>query len=234
MGSGGGGGGGSGFPASATFEQGVQAGDGLVTITDTFPPSLSSPGRASRLRRRHRRSLALRRVEEVHAATADLSAADLKQRAACPEPAIGRRRSTSPSMDPSAHGTRRAVSSSQSLRRTARSPSQRETSGTSLEDRGLVVGALEVVVGDLRVEMVDVVEADVAGEELQDLGEPQVRAPAERRVDVGPFRRALPPGVLKLVLHVEEPDPDPAGERDERQLRPAGSRASRATSRARR
>jgi hypothetical protein len=37
MDSGGGGGGGSGFPASATFEQGVQAGDGLVTITYTLP-----------------------------------------------------------------------------------------------------------------------------------------------------------------------------------------------------
>jgi hypothetical protein len=45
-----------------------------------------------------------------------------------------------------------------------------------MEDRALVVGALEVVVGDLGAEMVDMVKTDVAGEELEDLGELQVGA----------------------------------------------------------
>jgi hypothetical protein len=43
-----------------------------------------------------------------------------------------------------------------------------------MEDRALVVGALEVVVGDLGAEMVNVMEADVAGEELEELRQLQV------------------------------------------------------------
>lgn len=39
-----------------------------------------------------------------------------------------------------------------------------------VEDRALVMGTLEVVVGDLGAEMVDMVKADVAGEELEDFG----------------------------------------------------------------
>src|SRR3954464_10000936 len=45
-----------------------------------------------------------------------------------------------------------------------------------MEDRVLGVGAREVVVRDPRAQVVDVVEADVAGEELEDLRQLQVRA----------------------------------------------------------
>src|SRR5437764_6307955 len=40
-----------------------------------------------------------------------------------------------------------------------------------VEDRVLVVGALEVVVGDAGAQMVDMVEPDVSGEELKDRGQ---------------------------------------------------------------
>ena len=55
-----------------------------------------------------------------------------------------------------------------------------------MEDLVLVVGALQVVVGDLGAQVVDVVEADVAGEELERLRQLQVGAAAQRRVRVAP------------------------------------------------
>ena len=78
--------------------------------------------------------------------------------------------------------------------------------GDGLEDGVLVVRALEVVVGDPRVEVVHVVQADVAGEELQRLRELEVGAAAQRRVGERPGLGVLPVGVLELVLDVEEED----------------------------
>ena len=43
-----------------------------------------------------------------------------------------------------------------------------------VEDRVLIVCALEVVVRDARAQMMDVVQPDVAGEELQNLGQLEV------------------------------------------------------------
>ena len=60
------------------------------------------------------------------------------------------------------------------------------------EDRLLVVRVLQVVVGDLRIQVMDVVEADVAGEELQYAGQAKVRAPAQRGVREAPFLGAVP------------------------------------------
>ena len=80
------------------------------------------------------------------------------------------------------------------------------------EDRILVVRALQVVVRDLGAQVVDVVEADVAGEELEGLRQLQVGAPAQRRVRVAPALAALPVDVLELVLDIEEPDACGPGE----------------------
>ena len=99
------------------------------------------------------------------------------------------------------------------------------------EDHVLVVGTLEVVVGNAGTEVVNVMEADVAGEELKDLGQLQVGAPAERRVGVGPAVGALPVGVLELMLHVEEPHAGRTGEPEDRRPARAGSHATRSASR---
>src|SRR5918997_168423 len=69
-----------------------------------------------------------------------------------------------------------------------------------VENRILVVRALEVVVRDLRGQVVHVVEPDVAREELERLRQAEVRASAQGGVGVAPALRALPVGVLKLVL----------------------------------
>ena len=54
------------------------------------------------------------------------------------------------------------------------------------------MGALEVVVGDAGGEVVDVVQADIAGEELQHLRQLQVRAALQRRLVVAPRTRSSP------------------------------------------
>ena len=62
------------------------------------------------------------------------------------------------------------------------------------------------------------VQADVAGEELQHLWQPQIRAALERRLVVAPGIGALPVGILELVLDVEQPDADRAREQRGRHL----------------
>src|SRR5690348_17113609 len=56
----------------------------------------------------------------------------------------------------------------------------------------LIEDPLQAVVGDPRVQMVDVVQADVAGCPLQNLGELVVGAALERRGFVGPAVVVLP------------------------------------------
>src|SRR3954452_22943292 len=58
------------------------------------------------------------------------------------------------------------------------------------------------------------VEADVAGEELEDRGQLEVRTPLQRGMLVAPAGVVLPVGRFELVLYVEEPDS--RGSRDEK------------------
>ena len=75
-----------------------------------------------------------------------------------------------------------------------------------------LVSGLEIVVRDPRAQVVDVVEPDVAGEEAEDPRKFEVGASLERGVVEAPCFACLPVGVLELMLHVEEPDPDRARE----------------------
>ena len=68
------------------------------------------------------------------------------------------------------------------------------------------------------------VQPDVAGQELQDLRQPQVGAAFERGVVVAPRLARLPVGVLELVLDVEEPDADAARQQERGQLHDQESR----------
>src|SRR6266513_4012664 len=70
----------------------------------------------------------------------------------------------------------------------------------AVEEGVLVMGPLQVVVRDACAEVVDVVQADVAGEELEHLRQLQVRRALERGVGVAPFLAPFPVGVLELVL----------------------------------
>ena len=73
-----------------------------------------------------------------------------------------------------------------------------------LEELVLGVGLLEQVVGDLGVEVVDMVEADVAAEPLKHFGELEEGRAFQGRVLVIPIGVTTPVGFLKLVLDIEE------------------------------
>ena len=75
-----------------------------------------------------------------------------------------------------------------------------------------VVAALEVVVRNLRAEMMQVVIADVPREPLENAREFVERTPLQCRRRVVPVLSPLPIGVLELVLHVKQPDAGRRGE----------------------
>ena len=75
-----------------------------------------------------------------------------------------------------------------------------------LEQPLALVAVLQVVVGNARAQMVDVVEADTGREPLQHAGQLVEGAAAQRRRRVIPVVAALPVGVFELMLHVEEPN----------------------------
>src|SRR5436305_2049591 len=78
------------------------------------------------------------------------------------------------------------------------------------------MGCLEVVIRDARAQVVDVMEPDVPGEELEDPRKPKIRAALKCRLVEAPVVVLLPVGVLELVLDIEEPDPGRAREEKRR------------------
>jgi len=64
---------------------------------------------------------------------------------------------------------------------------------------------LQLVVGDLRAEVMDVMETDVTREPLQDLGELVEGAAIHTGLEELPILVAFPIGRLKVMLYVEQP-----------------------------
>jgi hypothetical protein len=57
----------------------------------------------------------------------------------------------------------------------------------------------------MRVQVVDVVEADISGEPLQDARHAEIGRAAQRRRHEGPLRLPQPDRRLEAVLHREDP-----------------------------
>ena len=74
-----------------------------------------------------------------------------------------------------------------------------------LKQRFSFVALFQMIIRDAWAEMVNVVEADVAGKPLQYLGQFVERAAFERRCGVIPIPAAFPIDTLKLMLHVKKP-----------------------------
>ena len=87
-----------------------------------------------------------------------------------------------------------------------------------LENRNLVVSALQIVVRDARAEVVDVVEANIAGEPLKDARQFVERAALKRGGCVVPLIGAFPIDALILMLNVEHPHPDRAADHRDGEL----------------
>src|SRR3954464_314608 len=77
---------------------------------------------------------------------------------------------------------------------------------------------LQMIIGNARAEMVNMMKTNVAREPLQDLGQLVKRTPLKRGQRVIPLLAALPVDSLELVLDIEEPDTCRPGNRDRYQL----------------
>ena len=80
------------------------------------------------------------------------------------------------------------------------------------------MASLEVVVGNHRVKVVNVVIANIAREPLEDFWEVVVTAAFHRCCSVVPLFTRGPVRVFKLVLHVEQPETETSGHRHHREL----------------
>ena len=87
-----------------------------------------------------------------------------------------------------------------------------------LENLVGVVAGLEIVVRDTRAEVMDVVEADISGEPLEDFGKLVKGASFESGVREVPVVFAFPINAFELVLDVEEPDTGDRSDANGRQL----------------
>ena len=76
----------------------------------------------------------------------------------------------------------------------------------------------QLVVGDARIQVVDVVEADVAAEPLQNRRKLVIRAALQPGFEEVPVFVPLPEGAREVVLHIEQPDADRRGNRQDRDL----------------
>src|SRR5579863_9658424 len=74
-----------------------------------------------------------------------------------------------------------------------------------------VMTSFEMVVRNARTQVMNMMEADIAGEPLQEFGQFVKRAALERRRGVIPILGARPVSALELVLHIEEPKADGSG-----------------------
>src|SRR5687767_8841705 len=80
------------------------------------------------------------------------------------------------------------------------------------------VTPLQIVIGDARAEVVQVVIADIPGKPLEDFRQLVKRAALQRGGGVVPVFSAFPVNAVKLMLHVKEPDAYGAGDPHDREL----------------
>ena len=75
-----------------------------------------------------------------------------------------------------------------------------------------MVTSLQVVIGDLRVEVVNVMVSDVTGEPLKHPWKVVIAAPLHGSGGVIPFIAAGPVGVFELMLNIKQPQAEKGGD----------------------
>src|SRR5206468_8563391 len=84
--------------------------------------------------------------------------------------------------------------------------------GRAMEERVFVVTPLQIVVGNARAEVVNVVQPNVAGKPAQYERKSKIGASRDRGRGIVPLVMPLPIGLLELMLYIEEPDARERGE----------------------
>ena len=86
-------------------------------------------------------------------------------------------------------------------------------------EQGIFVIAFgQVVIGDLRAQVMDVMKTDVAREPLQDERQLIEGTALQPRLHKFPAFVPIPVGRVEVVLHVEKPDPDRGADHQDWQL----------------
>ncbi len=87
-----------------------------------------------------------------------------------------------------------------------------------MEQGVFVIAPGQVVVGDLRAQVMDVMKTDVPTEPLQDERQLVKGAALQTSLHKFPAFVVVPVGRVKIVLDVEQPDPDRTTDHEDRQL----------------
>src|ERR1700722_11865399 len=87
-----------------------------------------------------------------------------------------------------------------------------------LKKRIRLVASLQVVIGNARTQMMDVMKTDIARKPLQNLGQFIKGTALQRGRRKAPVLAALPIDTFKLVLHIKQPHPRAAGRHENNQL----------------
>src|SRR2546423_606046 len=74
-----------------------------------------------------------------------------------------------------------------------------------LKERFRLVALLQVVIGNARAQMVNVMKANVAREPLEHFRQFVERAAMQRRGRIVPVPAAFPIDILELMLHIKQP-----------------------------
>ena len=87
-----------------------------------------------------------------------------------------------------------------------------------LEEEVSLMASLQIVIGNPRAQMMNVMKSDVAREPLQDLGQFVERTALQRCRGVIPLAAAFPVNSFKLMLDIKQPHAGRTGHQHRRQL----------------
>ena len=102
------------------------------------------------------------------------------------------------------------------LQRPENCPQRDDLDGVKRRD--FVVALLQIVVGNIRANVMNVMQANIAGEPLEYFGQLKVRAALQCHFHRIPRSVTRPVRVLKLMLNIEQPKAEAPGDQNDRQL----------------
>lgn len=84
--------------------------------------------------------------------------------------------------------------------------------------RDFIVALLQIIVGNIRTNVMNVMQANIAGEPLEDFGQFEIRAAFQCYFHRIPRSVTRPIRALKLMLNIEQPEPEAPGDQNDGQL----------------
>ena len=117
------------------------------------------------------------------------------------------------------NGTMRRRCSSHRAQAPRPKPAPQRQDGRRAQHWVRVMTVLQPIVGDAGIELMNLVEADIASELLQYPGQAKMRCAQQRGIGESTVALPRPERVLEAVLYREQPNSDDRRQRHNRQLR---------------